>query len=75
MPRITHFEVPADDPARAQKFYSDVFGWKFDKWDGPTEYWMAKTGEDNQPGAWQCVDQCKRYEAGQWPKGEPKQPT
>ena len=50
MPRITHFEVPADDPARAQKFYSDVFGWKFDKWDGPTEYWMVKTGEDKEPG-------------------------
>jgi len=26
MPRITHFEVPADDPARAQKFYGEVFG-------------------------------------------------
>ena len=50
MPRITHFEVCVDDPARAQKFYSNVFGWEFNKWDGPNEYWMAKTDEDGQPG-------------------------
>jgi len=50
MPRIIHFDIPADDPARAQKFYQDVFGWKFDKWNGPMEYWMAKTGDDKQPG-------------------------
>ena len=50
MPRIIHFDIPADDPARAQKFYQDVFGWKFDKWNGPMEYWMAKTGDEKQPG-------------------------
>jgi uncharacterized protein len=50
MPRIVHFDLPADDIARAQKFYSEVFGWKFDKWDGPMEYWMTKTGDDKQPG-------------------------
>jgi len=50
MPRIIHFDIPADDPARAQKFYQDIFGWKFDKWNGPMEYWMAKTGDDKQPG-------------------------
>jgi len=50
MPRIIHFDVPADDPKRAQKFYQDVFGWKFDKWNGPMEYWMVKTGDDKQLG-------------------------
>ena len=50
MPRIIHFDIPADDPARAQKFYQDIFGWKFDKWNGPMEYWMVKTGDDKQPG-------------------------
>ncbi|MDH3855347.1 MAG: VOC family protein [Nitrosopumilus sp.] len=44
MPRISHFDIPADDPKRAQKFYKEVFGWKFKKWDGPMDYWMAKTG-------------------------------
>ncbi len=50
MPRITHFDIPSDNPDRAQKFYQNTFGWKFDKWDGPMEYWMIRTGDDNQPG-------------------------
>jgi len=49
MPRISHFDIPADDPTRAQKFYAEVFDWKFDKWDGPMDYWMVKTG-DNEVG-------------------------
>jgi uncharacterized protein len=35
--RIVHFELPADDPARCMRFYERAFGWRFDKWDGPTE--------------------------------------
>lgn len=50
MPRVIHFEIPADDPDRAIKFYSDVFGWKFHKWEGPMEYWLVTTGADGQPG-------------------------
>ena len=34
MPRVTHFYIDADDPERAAKFYSDLFGWKIDKWEG-----------------------------------------
>ena len=49
MPRVSHFDIPADDPQRAQKFYSDVFDWKFEKWDGPMDYWMANTGTE-EPG-------------------------
>jgi predicted enzyme related to lactoylglutathione lyase len=43
--RIVHFEVPADDPSRCMKFYEKAFGWKFEKWDGPMDYWMVRTGE------------------------------
>jgi predicted enzyme related to lactoylglutathione lyase len=50
MPRVVHFEVSADDPARAAKFYESVFGWNIEKWGGPKEYWMISTGADNQPG-------------------------
>jgi uncharacterized protein len=50
MPRVIHFEIPADDPARAVKFYETVFGWKIAKWNGPTDYWLAMTGEQGQPG-------------------------
>jgi predicted enzyme related to lactoylglutathione lyase len=48
MPRVVHFEIVADNPERAIKFYKEVFGWEFKKWDGPQDYWFVKTGEDNQ---------------------------
>ena len=50
MPRVIHFEIVADKPERAIKFYKEVFGWEFNKWNGPQEYWLVKTGEDSQPG-------------------------
>lgn len=50
MPRVAHFEIPADDPARAIRFYENVFGWTFRKWDGPMEYWMIQTGPQGEPG-------------------------
>lgn len=50
MGRVVHFEIHADDPERAIKFYSDLLGWTFAKWEGPMEYWMIKTGPDGQPG-------------------------
>jgi hypothetical protein len=50
MPRVVHFEIHADNPERAAKFYTDSFGWKIQKWDGPVEYWMVMTGEPGQPG-------------------------
>jgi predicted enzyme related to lactoylglutathione lyase len=45
MPRPVHFELPAENPARAQQFYVKVFGWQFQKWEGPMDYWMVATGE------------------------------
>jgi uncharacterized protein len=50
MPRVIHFEIVADNPERAMKFYKEVFGWEFNKWDGRQDYWLVKTGEDSQPG-------------------------
>ena len=49
MSRVIHFEIPADNPERAVKFYKDVFGWQIAKWEGPMEYWLATTGADG-PG-------------------------
>lgn len=34
MPRVTHLELPADDPTRCIRFYERAFGWRFEKWDG-----------------------------------------
>lgn len=50
MSRVAHFEIHADDPARAITFYENVFGWQFSKWEGPMEYWMVKTGEPEVAG-------------------------
>ena len=46
MPRVIHFEINVDNPERATKFYADTFGWQFQKWGGPTEYWLVTTGPD-----------------------------
>ncbi len=50
MPRVIHFELSADEPERASKFYSHVFGWKIQEWGGPVDYWLITTGEEGQPG-------------------------
>jgi predicted enzyme related to lactoylglutathione lyase len=50
MPRIIHFEIPADNPERAVKFYQKVFGWKVEKWAGPVDYWLVTTGGDKEYG-------------------------
>jgi predicted enzyme related to lactoylglutathione lyase len=50
MSRVIHFELPADNPERAAEFYKKVFGWNFQKWEGPQEYWLVSTGPDNKPG-------------------------
>jgi predicted enzyme related to lactoylglutathione lyase len=34
MNRVTHFEIYTDDPQAVQPFYQDVFGWKFNKFEG-----------------------------------------
>jgi len=48
--RIIHFEIHAEDPDRAIRFYSQLFGWEFKKWDGPVEYWVVMTGPKTEPG-------------------------
>jgi predicted enzyme related to lactoylglutathione lyase len=50
MARVIHFEIQAENPDRAIKFYKNLFGWEFTKWDGPQPYWLVKTGPDGQPG-------------------------
>jgi hypothetical protein len=63
---IVHFEIPADQPERAVKFYRELFGWEVERWEGSAEgmeyrpegfqYWMVKTvptdaqGQPTRPG-------------------------
>ena len=48
--KIVHFEIGADDPDRAQKFYKDIFGWNMEKMEGEGEYWLITAGSEKDPG-------------------------
>src|SRR3989442_15665520 len=48
--RPTHFEIPVDDPDRAEKFYASVFGWTFQRYPGAPEYYGMATTGDTEPG-------------------------
>lgn len=50
MPRVVHFEIPADDTGRALAFYEKVFGWKADKWAGPIEYYLLSAKGEGEEG-------------------------
>jgi uncharacterized protein len=50
MPRVVHFEIHAENSARAIAFYQKVFPWEFTNWGGPQDYWLIKTGADDQRG-------------------------
>jgi predicted enzyme related to lactoylglutathione lyase len=50
MARVVHFDMSAQNPKGLVPFYERIFGWKFQKWDGPMEYWLITTGPDSEPG-------------------------
>jgi predicted enzyme related to lactoylglutathione lyase len=50
MPRVIHFEIHADDPERAVRFYQGLFDWQFQSWGGPMEYWLIQTGSPEERG-------------------------
>ena len=45
---IVWFEIPADNPERAKKFYGKLFNWKINKFPGMTDYWHIDTGGGDQ---------------------------
>jgi predicted enzyme related to lactoylglutathione lyase len=45
-----HFEIPANDLEKPKKFYSNLFGWKIEKFPGPTEYWSVQTVPADEKG-------------------------
>jgi predicted enzyme related to lactoylglutathione lyase len=49
MARPMHFEIQASNAPVLMDFYSQLFGWTFNKWEAG-EYWMIHTGPDDQPG-------------------------
>lgn len=47
--QVGHFEIPADKPERARKFYSATFGWKMSEMP-EMEYTMVTTGPGDEKG-------------------------
>ncbi len=66
MHRVVHFEINADDPVRAVRFYQQVFGWKVEKWGGPTDYWLLQTGPEGDPGINGAIMRRGDSSAGVW---------
>jgi len=49
MNKIIHFDIPAEDLDRAQKFYEKTFGWDIKSWEGSMDYRLVFTGKEKQP--------------------------
>jgi hypothetical protein len=60
---IVWFEIPADDPERAKKFYSALFGWKINPFPGMPDYQHIDTGGDDDTP-----------DGGLMPRKHPQQP-
>jgi predicted enzyme related to lactoylglutathione lyase len=46
--RVVHFELVADEPERAARFWRDAFGWHAERWEGGSqEYWLLRSGEED----------------------------
>ena len=48
--QITHIEFPADDPARAQRFYAELFGWELNEMPGFENYFLFSFGTIERAG-------------------------
>lgn len=49
MGKVTHFEIPANDPEKMVDFFAKAFGWKANRW-GEMEYWLTDNGTAEVPG-------------------------
>lgn len=47
---VCFYEIPADDPDVLQKFYGDMFNWKFEKIPGGFRYYKIRMGHETVKG-------------------------
>ncbi len=54
MDKVQHFEIPADDLARARAFYEKSFGWRTAEWPMPdgSKYVALYTGPVDEKNMW-----------------------
>ena len=52
MNKVIHFQTKTRKkiPEKSPSFYSNVFGWKASKWDGPMDYWLVLLGPEDEAG-------------------------
>jgi uncharacterized protein len=57
---MVHLEIPAGDTAKAREFWSGLFGWEFQAYEGsPSEYLMTRFS-DTTGGAIMAAEGAKR---------------
>ncbi|HZD43061.1 MAG TPA: VOC family protein, partial [Methanomicrobiales archaeon] len=61
--RVVYFEIAAEIPERAVKFYREAFGWTIEEEKGPLQGWQITTGPEEEQG----IDGTIRWSVG----GEP----
>lgn len=47
--RVTHFEIPCDNPEKTMTFFKSTFDWSFQQL-GSEDYWFAITGNEKSVG-------------------------
>ncbi len=47
--RVTHFEIPCENPQAVMDFFSKTFGWTYMQF-GSEEYWIALSGTKESQG-------------------------
>lgn len=47
---FTHVDIPADDPARARRFYAELFNWQFHEAHESEGYFLFRTATSDQNG-------------------------
>lgn len=62
MTKSFHCEILAVDPERSQRFFSSIFGWRFEQIPGE-EFWFAKTGSISGMGVYGAI--MKRHDPDQ----------
>ena len=56
--QIVHIEIPADDTGKAQAFWGSLFGWQFQNYPGPSDYFMTQISDQTgiRPGSVEGLD-------------------
>jgi predicted enzyme related to lactoylglutathione lyase len=45
--KMVHAEIPASDTSRAREFWGSLFGWQWQSFEGPQEYYMTQLSDDS----------------------------